>query len=972
MYRRITDRFLGSTSEFFLLLAPLAYLAWEAVLYAARGPNWIMVPQDLSYNYLLNALNVLNGDPIGSLIHPALTTIGYIAAVTWVVHLLFGSGPLAAAVIADPEFYFSFAAHGTTLLTALCLFMMGRWAYQGLRSPWLVLLLQSFVFFPPPVSMVMNSYASPESMLLMLAMLQIGLTLRAVDDRLEDATARRRYVIAMVVIGSAAVATKFIALPLLIVPFLMVPTWRSKLKYCLGLVLGIALALSPIALVRAHRTQFAQDMSALLQSAASESQSRGVGATLASYAAQMNPILSSFPVYVYGLIFGLLLLLVLVFYRPLMRTAIQHHPWALRLFYTAQAVSVAAFIFVLGRPKAHYLVPFVLFQGMGLAAFLAIVSRHLTSTRGLDPGHAKTVTVLGCATLFGAIFGHNVFFQNGLPLLINVRSAALQMQSYSFGAPGDNAIVTAIQASNIPTALYHALQTSHALYWEKVAKVLPQNHYNYVYDGLHVYSHRYDTLSFSELKEMYDRVFFWTTRGNFGQNEWRQPIEAVWQDIRVADFERLSELEALAIRGSFDARLTGEQNAARGWILSTCEIDAVCLGFDADPVDRKVVTHLRFLADPDQFTTMPERWRLDASYNGRQWRALEDFVDHRPWTVLRDIDWPPNYKRVEETRQNRIYRTNNERFYPYYRLVFPRNRAPANHLPGQVIAYSSGGCAPEIRTLPVWSTFVNKDDSTLPGVNVITAQFWEETGDFPKTLSTGPISLVLHRYLLGTGNHGANGKDSWARMPRSWALEGSKNGKQWIILDRQEAVPQWRANETRSFRINNEEQYSQFRLVVNKTSETGVVRIYRFRIEGDGISEQPLEDRLAGHSPGLDQFYERSGAFPVTLQSEFVGPTLISSYRLDVGPYGKDSTERMPMNWRLLGSEDSETWRVADARSGQAGWRNGEQRVYRLAKPGRYKYLRLEVSGVANGSDIFRLSSIRYFTPRVGTPRRGC
>ena len=277
MFRTIIARLRGSSSEYFLLLAPLAYLAWETVLYAARGPNWIMVVQDLSYNYLLNALNVLNGDPIGSLIHPALTTIGYIAVVTWVVHLFFGSGPLEAAVITDPEFYFSFSAHGTTLLTVLCLYLMGRWAYRGLRSPWLVLLLQSFIFFPPPVSMVLNSYASPESMLVMLVMLQVGLTLRTLDGRLEDAAARRAYVIATAVIGSVAVATKFIALPLLVVPLLVVPTWRSKMYYCLGLGFGVTVSLSPIALVHTHRAQFIQDMFALSRSAASESQSRGVG-----------------------------------------------------------------------------------------------------------------------------------------------------------------------------------------------------------------------------------------------------------------------------------------------------------------------------------------------------------------------------------------------------------------------------------------------------------------------------------------------------------------------------------------------------------------------------------------------------------------------------------------------------------------------------------------------------------------------
>lgn len=963
----------GMAPEYFLLLAPLAYLAWAAVLYAARGPNWIMVPQDLSYNYLLNALNVLNGDPIGSLIHPALTTIGYIAVVTWAAHLFFGSGPIETAVLADPEFYFLFSAHGTTLLTALCFYLMGRWAYQGLRSPSLVLMLQSFFFFPPPVSMVMNSYASPESLLVMLVMLQVGLTFRTLDGKLEDPSARKAYVIATAVIGSAAVATKFIALPILLLPFLVVPTWRSKMHYCLGLGFGIVVSLSPIALVREHRIQFIQDMRALSQSAISESQSRGVGDALASYAAQIRPIFDNFPVFIYGLILGLILLVALILYAPLMRTAIRNCPWALRLFIAAQATVVIAFVFMLARPKGHYLMPFVIFQGMGFTSFFMIAGRHLTLLRGSEPVRAQMIAMLVFATLSGAIFSHNVFFQNGLALLVNVRSAALQMHSYSFGAPGNNAIVTAIQASNIPTALYHGLQTSRTLHWESLATILPPNHYNYAYDGLHTYSHRHDAVSFLELQEMYDQIYFWTTRGNFKQHEWRQPIEAVWQDIRVADHERLSRLDALAIHERFDVRLTPEENAARGWAISTCRIGAACLEFSADPIDRKIVSHLRFLSDPDQFRAMPTRWQLEASADGRDWRTIESFVDHRPWTVLHDIDWPPNYKRVEEIKQNRVYRLNNDKFYLHYRLVFPQTPTDSKGLPGQVIAYATGGCAPDVRYLPVRTIFVGKEDSTLPGIDVITTGFWEETGTFPKVIMTdAAVSLVPRKYLLGTGNHGENGRDSWPRMPRSWVLEGSTNGKQWIVLDRQENVPQWQPNEVRSFRIKTKERFSQLRLVVNATTESGVVRIYKFRIEGDGLSSKQPVNRLSGRGVGLDGFYERLGPFPITLQSEFEQPFLLSSYRLTVGPHGKDSVDRMPKSWRLLGSQDGESWKLLDSRTAQSNWKNGELRIFEPAFKGHFRFLRLEVADVGGSEGIFRLSSIRYFTPRVTTAKQAC
>jgi len=37
-----------------------------------------------------------------------------------------------------------------------------------------------------------------------------------------------------------------------------------------------------------------------------------------------------------------------------------------------------------------------------------------------------------------------------------------------------------------------------------------------------------------------------------------------------------------------------------------------------------------------------------------------------------------------------------------------------------------------------------------------------------------------------------------------------------------------------------------------------------------------------------------------------------------------------------------------------------------------FKYLRLEVGDVASPERVFRLSSIRYFTPRTKATGRGC
>lgn len=963
----------------FLFIAPALYLVWEAVLYANRGPNWIMFPQDLGYNYLFNGLNLLNGDPLGSLIHPALTTIGFIAGVTWLAHRLFGSGPIDVAAVHDPEFYFAFSVHSTTLLTAICLYLMGRWAYRGLRSPWLVLLLQAFIFLPRPFpSMIMNSFASPESMLVMAALLMTGLTLRTLDGELADAKSRNGYAIWMAIIAAGAVATKFIAVPMLLLPFLVLPGIRARAVYCLSLGAALALAFSPIVLIRAHRAQFIQDMVGLRRSAELESSFRGVGDSIFGIVAQFQPLNGEIPAYTLLLVLGLSALLFLVVCRPLFRQVQARSPWELRLFTISQIVSAVALLFILTRPKVHYLVPFLMFVGMGTTLLVSMLGRQMALVQGVDFGAVRVWAIAIGAAVFGAFFGYNAYSAKGLPFVNELRSVALQIREYSFRAPGNNAIVTAIQASSIPTALYHANQTSGSLWRDRFAEVLPPNHFEFDPHTHYPYSYRHGPVSVSDLLEIYDRVMFWTKRDRFSSapspenpSGEHQLVDAVWHDIRVAAAERLSEVEGLAIQPRFDVRTTPEKNRASGWTVSDCKPDSKCLTFAVERLDRKVITHFRFLADPDQFAAMPRRWTVEGSDNGSDWFAIENFVDLRPWTPFMEVDWPPHYQRLEEARQNRVYRVNNDRYYPHVRLVFPQQGTSAALMPGQVSAYSGGGCAPERRVLTVRTAFVSALDSVASGTETITGS-WEEVGKFPRVLTVASPLMTPGRYLLGTGNDGVNGGDSKPRMPRSWVLQGSRDGRDWIDLDRQSEVPPWSSDEVRAYGIGTTSAFAFFRLIVERTDVPGVVRLYKFRIEGSYRDGSGPRNTFTRGGAGLSQFSERGGPFPATLQAEFEVPHTIASYRLTVGPFGADGSTRMPKDWRLLGSEDGETWHLADSRTGEIGWRNGEHRAYTLARPGRYKYMRLEVSDVAGDQKVLRLSLIGYYAPRETPPKGAC
>ena len=57
-------------------------------IYELRGPHWILFPQDLSYVYLYNGVNLLQGEKVGTLIHPALTQIIFSSFIAFVTDYL--------------------------------------------------------------------------------------------------------------------------------------------------------------------------------------------------------------------------------------------------------------------------------------------------------------------------------------------------------------------------------------------------------------------------------------------------------------------------------------------------------------------------------------------------------------------------------------------------------------------------------------------------------------------------------------------------------------------------------------------------------------------------------------------------------------------------------------------------------------------------------------------------------------------
>ena len=90
---------------FSILLIPLIYLLLQSTLLDLKGPSWILMPQDLGYNYLFNGLNFLNFSQIGTLIHPALIQIIFHGVLSLIIFTINGTGNFVENVIIYAENY---------------------------------------------------------------------------------------------------------------------------------------------------------------------------------------------------------------------------------------------------------------------------------------------------------------------------------------------------------------------------------------------------------------------------------------------------------------------------------------------------------------------------------------------------------------------------------------------------------------------------------------------------------------------------------------------------------------------------------------------------------------------------------------------------------------------------------------------------------------------------------------------------
>jgi hypothetical protein len=123
----------------------------------------------------------------------------------------------------------------------------------------------------------------------------------------------------------------------------------------------------------------------------------------------------------------------------------------------------------------------------------------------------------------------------------------------------------------------------------------------------------------------------------------------------------------------------------------------------------------------------------------------------------------------------------------------------------------------------------------------------------------------------------------------------------------------------------------------------------------DSINTGPF-GAMRAFDGSTNTFWEVSGSFPHWMQTDFgTQPKTIKMYALQTGSHGKegkDSTGRMPKDWRFEGSNDGSNWTVLDIQADQTDWKVNERRTYTCANPGSFRYYRLYITAGVNATAL--------------------
>lgn len=444
-----------------LLVLPIAFAATGGWLAQQRGPLWLAGNSDPSYQYLLNSLLILNGQPPCHIDHPGTTVQTLSAVILSVTTAGKSRDEQTLAILSDPEralarlhfFFLTVSAIAFTVAGLAVLEYTGSltMAFAVQLTPLLQLATYQSTLF-----------VAPETLLTALTTLMVAL-LVVRESGATSATGFRKEIPISIFLGllvAAGLVTKITFAPLCTLPFLMSRSWRGALWTAGAFVGGTSLFLVPIASQLPRMFDWFHQL-------ATHQGIYGSGATgfvdLSAYPGNIVMLLNANRVLVGVAIGGLVVAGVTFASRP---ESERVRRWA-HLLFVVTTVQVIAVLLVAKHPRPHYLLPAALSTALNVALAFQIIAAWPQEKR------RRTMYVtagVALATASIILFVHLPQFSRRLR---QARDLQLEQTRHADEIARDGVRVDYYRSSSLAFALYFANGSAWRLYAEPLARLHP-------------------------------------------------------------------------------------------------------------------------------------------------------------------------------------------------------------------------------------------------------------------------------------------------------------------------------------------------------------------------------------------------------------------------------------------------------------------------------------------------------------------
>ena len=387
--------------------------------------------------------------------------------------------------------------------------------------------------------------------------------------------------------------------------------------------------------------------------------------------------------------------------------------------------------------------------------------------------------------------------------------------------------------------------------------------------------------------------------------------------------------------------------------------------------DATAVSSLAISSANDAPERDPENFNLQASNDGVSWLTLGEWAGES----------------FDSRGQRRLFSTTNSLAYQYYRLNISKNKgdnslmqiAEIELIGPAVPALNHALTATEVTS----SGAISDAEAADYAFDGDSQTKWLDNTAVPSAEAPAWAAVVLAEPQAVNMLALVSANDAPERDPENFSLLASNDGEYWVSLGQWAGISFSERAERQTFAVANAMGYRHYRLNITKNKgDNSLMQVAEIELIGPQVQAQDHSDNAAAgvteraaisdgeagtmafdNNPAtkwLDNSGVPSVEAPSWLEISLPQPVIVNTFAITSA---NDAPERDPENFRLLGSNDGESWQQLGDWAGESFAARAERRSFSLLNGRSFSHYRIEITKNKGDNSLMQVAEFELIGP---------